>query len=176
LAGGWALASHKSSHRRPYLYSSSNSNFVTLHEHDISPPTMYLSPSTAAAGKGVLIGLASAFGSAALVGLILYVIYFFKYTSHGRILLDRFGRPGEFDDEQAFLREEAEALERMDDISRQEYLRAKGEALYIKCSEVLSLTFYNSICTIKPTRFNTNRHFIITVFSHSGEGRFGMGV
>ncbi|KAF8425861.1 concanavalin A-like lectin/glucanase domain-containing protein [Tirmania nivea] len=87
---------------------------------------MNLSPSTAAAGKGVLIGLASAFGSAALVGLILYIIYFFKYTSHGRILLDRFGRPGEFDDEQAFLREEAEALERMDDISRQEYLRAKA--------------------------------------------------
>lgn len=77
----------------------------------------------------MLIGLASAFGSAALVGLILYIIYFFKYTSHGRILLDRFGRPGEFDDEQAFLREEAEALERMDDISRQEYLRAKGENL-----------------------------------------------
>lgn len=88
---------------------------------------MQLSPSTVAAAKGVLIGLASAFGSASLVGLVLYIIYFFKYTSRGRILLDRLGRPGEFDDEQSFLREEAEALERMDDISRQEYLRAKGE-------------------------------------------------
>ncbi|KAF8473441.1 endosomal spry domain protein [Kalaharituber pfeilii] len=87
---------------------------------------MYLSPSAVAAGKGVLIGLASALGSAALVALILYVIYFFKYTSRGRIFLDRIGRPGEFDDEQAFLREEAEALEQMDDISRQEYLRAKA--------------------------------------------------
>ena len=89
---------------------------------------MIISPSTAAAGKGVLIGLASAFGSAALVGSILYVIYFFKYTSRGRILLDRIGRPGEFDDEQAFLREEAEVLEVMDDISRVEYLRAKGRS------------------------------------------------
>lgn len=91
---------------------------------------MEISPNTVAAAKGVLIGLASAFGSAVLVGLVLYIIYFFKYTSRGRILLDRFGRPGEFDDEQAFLREEAEALERMDDISRQEYLRAKGEFRY----------------------------------------------
>lgn len=78
------------------------------------------------AGKGVLIGLLSAFGSAALVGLIFLVIYFFKYTSRGRIFLDRIGRPGEYDDEQARIREEAEALENMDDISRQEYLRAKG--------------------------------------------------
>ena len=124
----------------------------------------------------MLIGLASAFGSAALVGLILYIIYFFKYTSSGRILLDRFGRPGEFDDEQAFLREEVEALERMDDISRQEYLRAKGEILYRKHSGVFSLTFYKSICTIESTRFNTDRHFVITVFGYSGEGGFGMGV
>lgn len=42
-------------------------------------------------------------------------------------MLDRLGRPGEYDDEQAFAREEAEALEVMDDISRSEYLRAKGE-------------------------------------------------
>ncbi|KAI5808594.1 concanavalin A-like lectin/glucanase domain-containing protein [Peziza echinospora] len=87
---------------------------------------MKLSPNFEAAGKGVLIGLASAFGSAALVGLIFYIIYFFKYTARGRIFLDRIGRPGEFDDEQAYLREESEALESMDDISRQEYLRAKA--------------------------------------------------
>lgn len=40
--------------------------------------------------------------------------------------MDRIGRPGEYDDEQALAREEAEALEQMDEISRQEYLRAKG--------------------------------------------------
>ncbi|KAA8568824.1 hypothetical protein EYC84_007807 [Monilinia fructicola] len=45
---------------------------------------------------------------------------------HGRILLDRIGRPGEYDDEQAFAKEEAEALEEMDDLQRTEYLRAKA--------------------------------------------------
>ncbi|RQM08158.1 hypothetical protein DH86_00000594 [Scytalidium sp. 3C] len=34
-----------------------------------------------------------------------------SYTTGGRIILDRFARPGEYDDEQAFAREEAEALE-----------------------------------------------------------------
>ena len=77
-------------------------------------------------GKGILIGMLSAFGSALLVALIFALIYFFRYTNRGRILLDRMGRPGEYDDEQAFAKEEAEALENMDDISRSEYLRAKG--------------------------------------------------
>ena len=77
-------------------------------------------------GKGILIGMLSAFGSAALVVLIFAIFYFFRYTSRGRIFLDRIGRPGEYDDEQALAREEAEALEEMDDLQRVEYLRAKG--------------------------------------------------
>jgi len=77
-------------------------------------------------GKGILIGMLSAFGSAAFVAIIILIIYFFQYTQKGRILLDRLGRPGEFDDEQAFAKEEAEALEEMDDMQRMEYLRAKG--------------------------------------------------
>jgi len=77
-------------------------------------------------GKGILIGMLSAFGSAAFVAIIIIIIYFFQYTQKGRILLDRLGRPGEFDDEQAFAKEEAEALEEMDDMQRMEYLRAKG--------------------------------------------------
>jgi len=40
--------------------------------------------------------------------------------------LDRIGRPGEYDDEQAYAREEAEALEEMDDLQRTEYYRAKA--------------------------------------------------
>lgn len=76
--------------------------------------------------SGVVIGLLSSFGSAIFIALIFIVVYFFKYTAGGRILLDRLGRPGEYDDEQAFLREEAEALEEMDDLQRTEYLRAKG--------------------------------------------------
>jgi len=78
-------------------------------------------------GKGILIGMLSAFGSAAIVALILAIVYFFRFTNKGRIFLDRIGRPGEYDDEQAFLREEEEALEEMDDLQRAEYLKAKGE-------------------------------------------------
>ncbi|KUI52848.1 Protein ssh4 [Cytospora mali] len=76
--------------------------------------------------NGVLIGLLSSLGSAVLIAFIFVLIYFFKYTSPGRIFLDRIGRPGEYDDEQAFAREEAEALETMDDMQRSEYLRAKA--------------------------------------------------
>lgn len=78
-------------------------------------------------GKGVLIGMVSAFGTAALVGLVLVIIYFFNFTQRGRILLDRLGRPGEYDDEQQFAKEEAEALEEMDEMQRMEYMRAKGK-------------------------------------------------
>lgn len=76
--------------------------------------------------NGVIIGLLSSLGSALLIALICLIIYFFRYTTSGRIFLDRIGRPGEYDDEQAFAREEADALESMDDIQKTEYLRAKG--------------------------------------------------
>ncbi len=77
-------------------------------------------------GKGILIGMLSAFGSAAFVVFIFAIFYFFRHTSRGRIFLDRIGRPGEFDDEQALAREEAEALGGMDDHQTFEYLKAKG--------------------------------------------------
>jgi hypothetical protein len=83
-------------------------------------------PSSSSPLNGVIIGLLSSFGSAVLIALIFLVIYFFRYTASGRIFLDRIGRPGEYDDEQAFAKEEAEALESMDDMQRTEYLRAKG--------------------------------------------------
>lgn len=82
-------------------------------------------------GKGILIGMLSAFGSAALVALIIAIVYFFRYTSRGRIFLGRIGRPGEFDDEQQFLREEEEAMEGMDEMQRAEYQRAKGGFRYV---------------------------------------------
>ncbi|KAL7625071.1 Protein ssh4 [Parahypoxylon ruwenzoriense] len=75
---------------------------------------------------GIVIGILSSFGSAILIALIFLVVYFFRYTTPGRIFLDRIGRPGEYDDEQAFARDEAEALESMDDMQRTEYLRAKA--------------------------------------------------
>ncbi|KAI2791121.1 Protein ssh4 [Penicillium oxalicum] len=82
--------------------------------------------STGSTGKGILIGILSAFGSAAIAFVVLAIFFFFKYTRRGRIMLDRIGRPGEYDDEQAFLREEEAALETMDDLTRSEYLRAKA--------------------------------------------------
>lgn len=77
-------------------------------------------------GKGILIGILSALGSAGVAIIVLALFFFFRYTRRGRILLDRLGAPGEYDDEQAFAREEAEALESMDDLQQAEYMRAKG--------------------------------------------------
>ena len=85
--------------------------------------------SASSTGRGILIGILSAFGSAIIAVLILTIFFFFRYTQRGRIMLDRLGRPGEYDDEQAFAQEEAAALETMDDISRAEYLRAKGKCI-----------------------------------------------
>ncbi len=85
-----------------------------------------ISSNDGSTGKGILIGMLSAFGSAAVVALIFAFVYFLRYTNRGRIILDRIGRPGEYDDEQALAREEADALEEMDELQRAEYLRAKG--------------------------------------------------
>lgn len=76
--------------------------------------------------SGVVIGLLSSFGSFFIILVIFLAVYFLRFTTPGRIFLDRIGRPGEYDDEQAFIREETEALETMDDMQRTEYLRAKG--------------------------------------------------
>lgn len=89
-----------------------------------SEPTFSITNSSTV--NGVVIGLLSSFGSAILIALIFIIVYFFRYTAGGRIFLDRLGRPGEYDDEQAFLREEAEALEGMEEGERGEYLRAKA--------------------------------------------------
>ncbi|KAL1963627.1 hypothetical protein VTN77DRAFT_7948 [Rasamsonia byssochlamydoides] len=93
---------------------------------DVGDVVVGVSGDVGSTGKGILIGILSAFGSAGVAIVVLAVFFFLKYTRRGRILLDRIGRPGEFDDEQAFAREEAEALERMDELSRAEYLRAKA--------------------------------------------------
>lgn len=85
---------------------------------------MTTSPSSAL--TGVIIGLVSSFGSIVLIFLVIFIFWASGCAGSGRIILDRIGRPGEYDDEQAFAREEAEALENMDDMSRTEYLRAKG--------------------------------------------------
>ncbi|KAL1882678.1 hypothetical protein VTK73DRAFT_1590 [Phialemonium thermophilum] len=93
--------------------------------YDPMPVTMTRFGSSPAL-NGVLIGLLSSFGSVILLAFIFLFVYFLRFTRSGRIILDRIGRPGEYDDEQAFARQEAEALETMDEISRTEYLRAKA--------------------------------------------------
>ncbi|ODV91682.1 hypothetical protein CANCADRAFT_11440, partial [Tortispora caseinolytica NRRL Y-17796] len=57
---------------------------------------------------------------------ILVLVVMFFTSSTGRILLGNLALPGEYDDEQAFLRDEEEALEEMDDISRSNYLQARS--------------------------------------------------
>jgi hypothetical protein len=96
--------------------------------NDAVPPQIVFTMPDYSSGQSIIIGLLSSFGSAILIACIFLVFYFFRYTASGRIFLDRIGRPGEYDDEQAFAREEAEALETMDDMARTEYLRAKGNA------------------------------------------------
>lgn len=84
----------------------------------------YNTPSSAF--TGVIIGLVSSFGSIILIALVIFIFWASGCAGGGRIILDRLGRPGEYDDEQAFARDEAEALETMDEMARTEYLRAKG--------------------------------------------------
>ncbi len=130
-------------------------------------------------GKGILIGMLSAFGSAAFVVLIFAIFYFFRYTSRGRIFLDRIGRPGEYDDEQALAREEAEALEDMDDLQRVEYMRAKGtdEAGFHADEGVMAdRPGRISLHPSQPTRNDANRHIIIAILGNTREGRVRMGV
>ena len=105
---------------------------------DGSPPSIVININDGGStGRGILIGVLSAFGSAGVAVLVLAIFFFFKYTSRGRILLDRIGRPGEYDDEQAFAHEEAEALETMDELQRTEYLRAKGGNILILVHAVI---------------------------------------
>lgn len=110
----------------PSVSRQNRDTILALLEFENANHDVRISRGVSSTGKGILIGMLSAFGSALFIALVLSIIYFFRYTSRGRILLDRLGRPGEFDDEQAFVREEAEALEQMDELQRTEYMRAKG--------------------------------------------------
>ncbi len=102
---------------------------LSLQGAGLAPSPVIINISAGSTGKGILIGILSAFGSAGIAVLVLAIFFFFRYTNRGRILLDRIGRPGEYDDEQAFAREEADALETMDELQRTEYLRAKGNTV-----------------------------------------------
>ncbi|RPA77508.1 hypothetical protein BJ508DRAFT_212747 [Ascobolus immersus RN42] len=94
----------------------------TSHQHQQPSLGSGLSNAT----KGILIGLASALGSAALVAVLFGIIYFFRCTRAGRIILDGLGRGGEWDDEQEFARVEEEGMRGWGEVERGEYLRAKA--------------------------------------------------
>ena len=130
-------------------------------------------------GKGILIGMLSAFGSAAFVVLVFAVFYFFWYTRPGRIFLDRIGRPGEFDDEQTFAREESRALEEMDDLQRLEYLRAKGMIfLYTRHLRPHTLIEHPR-CSFHRSQSARNpyyRYHPFTIPRHPRKRRFRMGI
>jgi hypothetical protein len=121
-----AVLTSRRSRLKPLSLGQDASYLDTIPAFEVTVPSPPPSSGGGSAGRGVLIGLLSAFGSAGLVALVFAFIYFFRYTTRGRILLDALGRPGEYDDEAARAREEAEALEQMDEIERMEYLRAKG--------------------------------------------------
>jgi hypothetical protein len=125
--------------------------------------------------KGIMIGIFSVLGAALLVLILAAIVYYFRYTQQGRIFLDRITRPGEYDDEQQFAKEEAEALEEMDDIQRTEYLRAKGRLLYLGRLRAPSLT----VCSLRSgesPRIGADRHILIPVLGNTREGGVCMGV
>lgn len=138
-----------------------------------------ITSSDGSTGKGILIGMLSAFGSAAFVVLIFAIFYLFRHTNRGRILLERLGRPGEYDDEQALAREEAEALEGMDDLRRIEYLRAKGAFQHYALPLFAALDRFANLCsfhTSQPSGDNANRDFTFAVSCNPGKGRLSLGV
>lgn len=120
---------HPQRHASPpqHSFSSDQTNAAVKRDgFPASRPAIDFGGGAGSTGKGILIGILSAFGSAGVAVIVLAIFFFFKYTQRGRVILDRIGRPGEYDDEQAFAREEEEALEWMDELQRTEYLRAKG--------------------------------------------------
>lgn len=170
-----------------YIRSSSSSSLA--HKPDPYTATAAAGSSSAimesSTANGVLIGLLSSFGSALFIALVFLVVYFFRYTQGGRILLDRIGRPGEYDDEQSFLREEAEALETMEEGQRIDYLRAKGMSwsvigVLLGEWEVVLVTIaddmFDSLYRVEPAGFITYRYLAVTIPGYPREGRVSMGV
>ena len=160
-----SLPTIDSTHRQSALSGSSYEDALTINND------------AGSTGKGILIGILSAFGSAGVAVLVLAIFFFFKYTNRGRIILDRIGRPGEYDDEQAFIREEAEALETMDELQMAEYLRAKGMSPIPAAAAVnqTDLILY-SIHPSKSTGNSANRYLFITVSCNPRKRSFGLGI
>lgn len=168
---------------QPSSYLSESTSVATPNHNELqiqqnaTPASIVINISDGGStGRGIIIGLLSAFGSAGIAVLVLAIFFFFKYTNRGRILLDRIGRPGEFDDEQAFIKEEAEALEQMDEMQKAEYMRAKGEIYRDFDVPSEFLLMYSSIRSSKSARDHPDRHIAIAVPCYPRKRRFSMGI
>jgi hypothetical protein len=109
-----------------YVPSSSPASMFEAHTPHHDAVRIARAADLGSTAKGIMIGIFSVLGAAGVCMIFVAIVYYFRYTQQGRIFLDRLSRPGEYDDEQQFAKEEAEALEDMDDIQRTEYMRAKG--------------------------------------------------
>lgn len=127
-----------------------------------------------------MIGIFSVLGAAGICLIIAAIVYYFRYTQTGRIFLDRITRPGEYDDEQQFAKEEAEALESMDDLQRTEYLRAKGMPDILRLCLITqwqrTCTDFYSIRPGKPARVRPNRHISFAIPGHPRKGCIRLGI
>ena len=150
---------------------TANADYASPHYH--AQRTMHYSNTLSSTAKGIMIGVFSVLAAAAFCLLVATIIYYFRYTSQGRIVLDRITRPGEFDDEQQFAKEEAEALENMDDIQRTEYLRAKGKSPPTVTEHPLTTS---SLCPSEPSRVGSDGYLPVTIPRNPREGRLRVGV
>lgn len=172
------------SHLQTGYAPSAQPTLLDTQQQQLPPPqhvtmrTPRYNGSLGSTAKGIMIGIFSVLGAAGVCLIIAAIVYYFRYTSQGRIFLDRITRPGEYDDEQQFAKEEAEALEEMDDIQRTEYMRAKGIVFMLprkaKCKEVL-LTFH-SFCPSQSSRICANRYLAFTILGHSRKGCVCLGI
>jgi hypothetical protein len=123
--GGQPVARPPTTLSKMYL---SNSHATSAPSSIVFEPSVQINgyDGLGSTAKGIMIGILAVLSAAGFLLIIAAIVYYFRYTQHGRIFLDRLTRPGEYDDEQQFAKEEAEALEEMDDIPKTEYLRAKG--------------------------------------------------
>jgi hypothetical protein len=112
-------------HNAPIAHPTGVTGFhQASHNHDVR--ISRYNNNLGSTAKGIMIGIFSVLGAAGVCLIIAAIVYYFRYTNQGRIFLDRITRPGEYDDEQQFAKDEAEALEDMDDLQRTEYMRAKA--------------------------------------------------
>jgi hypothetical protein len=162
-----------------YVPSSSPASMFEAHTSHHDAVRITRTADLGSTAKGIMIGIFSVLGAAGVCMIFVAIVYYFRYTQ--RIFLDRLSRPGEYDDEQQFAKEEAEALEDMDDIQRTEYMRAKGMHIHSTRRSVVELAVehmltHSSLRASQPSRVGPDGHFLIAILGNTREGRVCLGV